>query len=161
MGLGIMKHRKLSARLLCTSASAILLMGARSAMAQIADDGPETVTVTATRSDAQQIKEAAPNVLDVRLADEIQQLPDVTLAEALQRIPGVSLETDSGEGRFINIRGMDADLNGTTFDGVRLTASNASTPQGGGRAVAFDAFPSGILGGIEVVKSLTPEMDAE
>ncbi|HEX4861473.1 MAG TPA: TonB-dependent receptor, partial [Rhizomicrobium sp.] len=81
--------------------------------------------------------------------------------EALQRVPGVSLETDSGEGRFINIRGMDADLNGTTFDGVRLTASNPSTPQGGGRAVAFDAFPTEIVGGIEVIKSLTPDIDAE
>jgi TonB-dependent receptor len=156
-----MKHRKLVARLLCTSASAILLMGARSAMAQTADNGPETVTVTATRTQAQQIKEAAPNVLDVRLVNEIQQLPDVNLAEALQRIPGVSLETDTGEGRFINIRGMDADLNGTTYDGVRLTASNASTPQGGGRAIAFDAFPSGIMGGVEVIKSLTPDIDAE
>ena len=161
MGLGIMKHRKLVARLLCTSASAILLMGARSATAQTADNGPETVTVTATRTAAQQIKEAAPNILDLRLVEEIQQLPDVTLAEALQRIPGVSLETDSGEGRFVNIRGMDADLNGTTFDGVRLTASNASTPQGGGRAIAFDAFPSGIMGGVEVIKSLTPDIDAE
>jgi TonB-dependent receptor len=161
MGLRIMKHRKLVARLLCTSASAFLLMDARAAIAQTADNSPETVTVTATRTQAQQIKEAAPNVLDVRLVDEIQQLPDVTLAEALQRVPGVSLETDSGEGRFINIRGMDADLNGTTFDGVRLTASNASTPQGGGRAVAFDAFPSGIMGGVEVIKSLTPDIDAE
>ena len=35
------------------------------------------------------------------------------MAEALQRIPGISLETDSGEGRFINIRGLDSDLNAT------------------------------------------------
>ena len=50
------------------------------------------------------------------------------MAEALQRIPGISLETDSGEGRFINIRGMDSDLNGTTYGGVRLPASNPSSP---------------------------------
>lgn len=76
----------------------------------------------------------------------IRALPDVTAAEALERIPGISMESDSGEGRFINIRGLDADLNGTSYDGVRLTASNPATPQGGARAVAFDAFPSGILG---------------
>jgi TonB-dependent receptor len=121
----------------------------------------ETVTVTGTREQATAIKRDAPNVVDVQSLEAIRSLPDVNAAEALERIPGVSLESDSGEGRFVNIRGMDADLNGTTYDGVRLTASNASTPQGGGRAVAFDAFPSGILGGIEVVKSLTPEMDAE
>ncbi len=121
----------------------------------------ETVTVTATRMKATEIKRAAPNVIEIQPVTEIQKLPDVNLAEALQRVPGISLESDSGEGRFVNIRGMDADLNGTSFDGVRLTASNPSSPQGGGRAVAFDAFPSGIMGGVEVIKSLTPEMDAE
>jgi TonB-dependent receptor len=161
MGLGIMKHRKLVARLLCTSASAFLLMGARSAIAQTTDTGPETVTVTATRQQAQQVKQDAPNVVDIRPVEEIQKLPDIDIAEALQRIPGVSLETDSGEGRFVNIRGMDADLNGTTFDGIRLTTNNPSSPQGGARAVAFDVLPPGIFGGVEVIKSLTPDIDAE
>ena len=46
------------------------------------------------------------------------------MAEALQRFAGISLETDSGEGRFINIRGLDSDLNANTYAGVRLPASN-------------------------------------
>ena len=130
--------------------------------AQSAPTNPiETVTVTAKRLKTTEVKREAPNVIEIKPVTEIQKLPDVNLAEALQRIPGISLESDSGEGRFVNIRGMDADLNGTSFDGVRLTASNPSSPQGGGRAVAFDAFPSGIMGGVEVIKSLTPDMDAE
>ena len=88
-------------------------------------------------------------------------MPDSNAAEALQRLPGISLEADTGEGRFINIRGMDADLNGTTFDGVRMTSSNPASPMSGGRAVAFDSFPAGLLGGVEVIKSLTPDVDAE
>ena len=56
---------------------------------------------------------------------------------------------------------MDADLNGTTFDGVRLTTNNPSSPQGGARAVAFDVLPSGLFGGVQVIKSLTPDIDAE
>ena len=36
----------------------------------------------------------------------------------IRRVPGVSLETDTGEGRYINIRGLDADLNSTTFGGT-------------------------------------------
>lgn len=119
------------------------------------------IIVTGTREESTQIKRTANVVLDVRSVQEIRSLPDVNAAEALQRLPGVSLESDSGEGRFVNIRGLDADLNGTTYDGVRLTASNPATPQGGARAVAFDAFPSGILGGVEVIKSLSPDMDAE
>ena len=51
---------------------------------------------------------------------EIVKLPDINTAEALQRIPGISLETDSGEGRFINIRGLDSDLNASSYAGVRL-----------------------------------------
>ena len=154
-----MKYLTLEACLLSSCALATLLF-ANTAIADASDD-IETVVVTGTRIDAQAVKQNAPNVMEVQPLSEIRKLPDVNLAEALQRIPGISLETDSGEGRFINIRGMDADLNGTTYDGVRLTASNASSPQGGARAVAFDAFPPGIVGGLEVIKSLTPDIDAE
>jgi TonB-dependent receptor len=116
---------------------------------------------TGTQGQAQKLKKLSPNVISVQPQSEIQKLPDVNVAEALQHIPGISMESDTGEGRFINIRGLDADLNGTSYDGVHLTAANQSTPTGGGRAVAFDAFPPGMIGGIEVVKSLTPDMDAE
>jgi TonB-dependent receptor len=121
----------------------------------------ETIVVTGTRPQATEIKRDAPVVMDIAPLAQIRSLPDVNAAEALQRLPGIQMESDSGEGRFVNIRGMDADLNGTTFDGVRMTASNPASPQGGARAVAFDAFPAGILGGLEVVKSLTPDLDAE
>src|SRR5580698_1843605 len=102
---------------------------------------------TINRADAIEMKKQAPNIIDVQPLSEIIKLPDINTAEALGRIPGISLETDSGEGRFINIRGMDSDLNGTTYAGVRLPASNPSSPFGGGRAVAFDTFPTGIIGG--------------
>ncbi|HEY2444946.1 MAG TPA: TonB-dependent receptor [Rhizomicrobium sp.] len=155
---------RLSRAKACTLASTALaaLLCHSPASAQSTPTGKiETVTVTAKRMVATEVKRQAPNVIEVQPVSEIQKLPDVNLAEALQRVPGISLETDSGEGRFVNIRGMDADLNGTSYDGVRLTASNPSSPQSGGRAVAFDAFPSGIMGGVEVIKSLTPDMDAE
>jgi TonB-dependent receptor len=121
----------------------------------------ETVIVTGTRGQAAEVKKDAQVLLDIAPLEQIRSLPDANAAEALQRLPGIQMESDSGAGRFINIRGMDADLNGTTYDGVRLMANNPASPQGGARAVAFDAFPAGILGGIEVIKSLTPELDAE
>lgn len=121
----------------------------------------ETIVVTGTRAQAKLVKKQANVIIEVAPLEQIRSLPDANAAEALQRLPGISMESDSGAGRYINIRGMDADLNGTTFDGVRMMANNPQTPQGGARAVAFDAFPAGILGGLEVIKSLTPEMDAE
>src|SRR6201996_5447285 len=156
-----MKLRGLHTYLLGTCAILCATAAPAFADADNSSSAVETVVVTGSRIEATEIKRDAPNVMDVQSLQAIRALPDVNAAEALERVPGVSMESDSGEGRFVNIRGMDADLNGTTYDGVRLTASNASTPQGGGRAVAFDAFPAGILGGLEVVKSLTPEMDAE
>jgi TonB-dependent receptor len=141
------------------SATALLLGSGGAALAQ--STSIEAVTITGTRTAASEVEKQAPNILDIAPLEQIRSLPDANAAEALQRLPGVSMESDSGEGRFINIRGMDADLNGTTYDGVRMMASNPASPQGGGRAVAFDSFPAGILGGIEVMKSLTPDMDAE
>jgi TonB-dependent receptor len=142
-------------------AQPVLAHGDPAADSSAPADSANPIIVTGTREQATAVKKNSDAVMDVRSQQEIRSLPDVSAAEALQRIPGVSMESDSGEGRFVNIRGLDADLNGTTYDGVRLTASNPSSPQGGARAVAFDAFPAGILGGIEVFKSLTPEMDAE
>ena len=118
-------------------------------------------SATINRADALEEKKEAPNIIEVQPLSEIIKLPDINMAEALQRIPGISLETDSGEGRFINIRGLDSDLNGTTYGGVRLPASNPSSPFGGGRATAFDTFPTGIVGGVEVTKTLRPDWDAE
>src|SRR5271156_6764221 len=118
-------------------------------------------SATINRADALEEKKEAPNIIEVQPLSEIIKLPDINMAEALQRIPGISLETDSGEGRFINIRGMDSDLNGTTYAGVRLPASNPSSPFSGGRATAFDTFPTGIVGGVEVTKTLRPDWDAE
>lgn len=121
----------------------------------------ETVVVTGTRPQAIDVKKQAQVIIEIAPLEQIRSLPDENAAEALQRLPGVSMESDSGAGRFVNIRGMDADLNGTTYDGVRMMANNPASPQGGARAVALDAFPAGFFGGLEVIKSLTPGMDAE
>ncbi len=124
----------------------------------------ETVTISAQRipnSVARKAQEEAPNLINVMTVEEMRKLPDVNIAETVRRIPGISLETDTGEGRFINIRGLDADLNSTTFGGLRLPPSNNASPFGGGRAVALDAIPTGLVGAITVTKSNLPEQDAE
>ena len=127
--------------------------------------GPmQSVTIATQRTPqavARAEQEDAPNLVNVMSADDIRKLPDVNAGEAVRRLPGVSLETDTGEGRFVNIRGLDADLTSTTFGGVRLPPSNTASPFGGGRAVAFDTIPAGMIGSITVTKSNTPEQDAE
>ena len=125
-------------------------------------DGIEvTPSGTGTRAQAKAAEHAAINKIIVQPESEMLKLPDVSIAQALSRLPGISLETDSGEGRFIDIRGLDADLNATTFDGVRILPSNLASPTGGGRAVAYDVLPAALVGGIEVSETLRPEDDAE
>ena len=127
-------------------------------------DALEEITVSAQRSTPEMAREAqreAPNLIYIATAEEMQKLPDVNTGEAIRRVPGISLETDTGEGRYINIRGLDADLNSTTFGGLRLPPTNNSSPSGAGRAVAFDSIPIGFVGAIKVTKSNLPEQDAE
>jgi outer membrane receptor for ferrienterochelin and colicin len=74
-----------------------------------------TVFSVAMAADASDQQETAPNLINVTSAEEIRKLPDVNAGEAVRRLPGISLETDTGEGRYVNIRGLDADLTSTTF----------------------------------------------
>ncbi|MBV8657227.1 MAG: TonB-dependent receptor [Burkholderiales bacterium] len=153
----------LSIAQLFVAANALAADDAKSSDAQPAS-ALETIKVEAQRSSeklARKVQEEAPNLVNVRTTEEMRKLPDVSVAEAIARIPGISLETDTGEGRYINIRGLDSDLNSTTFGGLRLPPSNPASPQGGGRAVALDAIPAGFVGAITVTKTNTPEQDAE
>ncbi len=95
------------------------------------------------------------SVKSVVHADGIGQLPDDNAAEALQRIPGLSVERDQGEGRFVSVRGIAPDLNSVTINGTLVPS-----PESGRRAVALDVLPSELVQSLSVVKTLTPDMDA-
>ena len=95
------------------------------------------------------------NTESVVHADAIGQLPDENAAEALQRVPGISVERDQGEGRFVRVRGLGADLNSVTINGTLVPA-----PESDRRAVAMDVLPSELIQSLSVVKTLTPDMDA-
>ena len=129
-----------------------------------ANNALEEVTVLGQRTTpeiARAAQEQADNLINLTTSEEMMKLPDVNTGEAIRRLPGISLETDTGEGRYINIRGLDADLNSTTFGGLRLPPTNNSSPSGAGRAVAFDSIPIGFVGAIKITKSNLPEQDAE
>jgi TonB-dependent receptor len=98
---------------------------------------------------------AADNIKSVIDADSMGQFPDQNVAESLRRLSGISVENDQGEGRYVVIRGMDPDLNATSINGVRSASAE------GRRALQLDVIPSDVLDGIEVQKSLTPNMDGD
>jgi outer membrane receptor for ferrienterochelin and colicin len=84
------------------------------------------VVVTAPRREveARAAQMNAPNVVRIQPADTIIKYPDFNAAEALGRMPDISLSSDTGEGRFVQIRGIDANLNGATYGGVPLLNTN-------------------------------------
>ena len=151
--------------MLLGAASALALAGAARADEDPAATSVEGVVVTAPRAEAaaRVVQQAAPTIINVQSAETIAKYPDYNAAEALGRIPGISLSTDTGEGRFVNIRGIDANLNGATYGGVVLlnTFAAGTAASGSGRAVEFDTIPTGAIDGIVVYKTLSPDREAE
>ncbi|SFQ71109.1 TonB-dependent receptor [Pseudomonas sp. NFPP07] len=98
---------------------------------------------------------SADSIKSVVHADGVAQLPDENVAEAAQRLPGISVERDQGEGRFVSVRGLGPDLNSVTINGTLVPA-----PESERRAVALDVLPSELVQSLSVIKTLTPDMDA-
>jgi TonB-dependent receptor len=109
------------------------------------------------RSRALQQKQTATNIADIVAADAIGNLPDRNVAEAVARVPGVNLSLEQGEGRYVSIRGVEPNLNQVLLDGATMAAPGGTRL---GRAVPLDALGTGQIAQIEVIKSATPDMDA-
>ncbi len=99
---------------------------------------------------------AADNLISVLSADALGQFPDQNVAESARRMAGLSVANDQGEGRYVIIRGLDANLNSTSVNGVRLPSPEVDT-----RSVALDVVDADILESITVIKSLTPDLDGD
>lgn len=98
---------------------------------------------------------ASDSIISVIDSDGLGNFPDTTVADSLQRVPGLSIVTDQGEGRYVSIRGINADLISASINGVRTPSPEDR------RGVLLDGVPSDLLDGIEVQKSLTPDLDAD
>jgi TonB-dependent receptor len=118
----------------------------------------KTVIVTAQASGQnaainQQL--SSQNIVNVVSAARIKELPDANAAESVGRLPGVYLIRTGGEGSEVAIRGLAPKYNEVMIDGVRMAATDPET-----RSVDLSMISSNILSGIEVYKTVTPDMDA-
>ncbi len=111
------------------------------------------------RSKALQQKKTSITLRDIISADSIGNLPDQNVAEALVRVPGVSIELAQGEGRFVSIRGIAPELNNVTVNGANI--ANPSVGGRAGRSVPLDVVGSSSVSQLEVIKAVTPDMDAQ
>lgn len=102
------------------------------------------------------LERAAPAFTNVVASDAVGAFPDKNLAESLQRIPGVETVRDKGEGRFINVRGLDQIYNGVSMNGIRM-----STAEKGTRMMELDVVSSTFISSMEVNKVNLPDMDTD
>ena len=96
------------------------------------------------------------SIVNVVSKARIEELPDANAAETVGRLPGVSIIRDSGEGNKVAIRGMEPKLNLVTINGVRMPATDLNS-----RSVDLSMISPNMLDGIELVKALTPDKDAD
>ena len=113
------------------------------------------VGTRAAQAGALNQQRAADTILSVIDSDGLGNFPDTTVADSLSRVPGLSIETDQGEGRYVSIRGINTDLISASINGVRTPSPEDR------RGVLLDGVPSDLLDGIEVQKSLTPDVDGD
>ena len=121
----------------------------------------ETVVITAQAIGQQHAINEQLNSLSVKnvvSSARIQELPDANAAESVSRLPGISLIRTGGEGSQVVVRGLSPQYNQITIDGVELPGNVSSGPND--RATDLSMISSNMLGSIEVVKAITPDMDA-
>jgi TonB-dependent receptor len=114
-------------------------------------------------------------ITNVVSSARIQELPDANAAESVSRLPGVSVIRTGGEGSRVVVRGLSPQYNRVTIDGVELPSNFTSNDPNdhktefgskdqlslsGDRATDLSMISSNMLGGIEVIKAITPDMDA-
>ena len=123
----------------------------------------EAATVVITRASggtdagARQLEKVSDNVENILSTHQLQLMPDLTVASVLRRVSGVTVDRGAdGEGRYPVIRGMDKRYNYTLVNGIKIPS-----PDDKNRYVPMDMFPSEMLQRLEVIKSLTPDMEGD
>lgn len=119
--------------------------------------GKEVVVTAQASGQNEAINEqlSANTIENVVSAAKIRQLPDENAAESVGRLPGVFVLRSGGEGYAVVIRGMAPQYNEVTINGIQMGSSNPND-----RSTNLSMISSNMLEGIQVKKTVTPDMDA-
>ncbi|WP_295128000.1 TonB-dependent receptor [uncultured Chitinophaga sp.] len=98
----------------------------------------------------------ADNIKYVLSSEQIEKFPDNTVAESLQRVPGVAVGYSYGVARDVIIRGLDPTRNAVQMNGNRVPATETQS-----RTTDLNGVLSNTVESIEIVKTLTPDRDAD
>lgn len=119
--------------------------------------GKEVVVTAQASGQNQAINQqlSSNQIANVVSAARIQELPDANAAESLGRLPGISVLRSGGEADEVVVRGLAPKYNQIRINGVQLTSSNPDN-----QSVDLSMISSNMLEGMEVKKTVTPDMDA-
>lgn len=105
-----------------------------------------------------EVKKDAIQLVDSAVYDDIEApTGDNSIASMLVQLPGISAEEDGDEPRYITIRGISADLNTTTLDGITLATVGENGS--GARRANLQLIPSDLSSRTDVSKTFTAEQD--
>lgn len=99
-------------------------------------------------------KRESDTIADFLVADEINRQPDYNIADAFRRAPGVYTIFDEDEGRYVGIRGLNADYTVAQINGALI-----ATAERGNRRVNLEAIPSSSVRRLEIFKSRTADIE--
>jgi TonB-dependent receptor len=99
---------------------------------------------------------SASTLINVVSKDKIRELPDQNAAETVGRIPGVYVQRDAGEGQKVVVRGIAPRYSNVLVNGIRLPSTDPTD-----RSVDLSMVAPDMLSGIEIYKSMRPDLDAD
>lgn len=91
-------------------------------------------------------------VLNAIGSEQMSRFGDSNAASALKRVAGVSLIG----GQYAVVRGLQGRYISSTLNGLGMPSTDPMR-----RDVPLDLFPAGVLGGIEIQKSYTPDLPGD
>jgi hypothetical protein len=116
--------------------------------------GDEDFVVRYQREQAQTLntQKASASIRSIISSGQIDRFTDVTAEDAMARLPGVQFNR-RGE---VNLRGGGRDMHYVTVNGQRIGSTGL-----GERSVDLESISSDMVRELEVVKVITPDMDAD
>lgn len=98
----------------------------------------------------------ASGIVNVISSEKLQELPDANVAEAIGRLPGLMTQREGGEGQKIVIRGLEPKYNTVSINGMMAPSTDPND-----RSTDLNMVASEIIGGVEVMKAITADKDAD
>jgi iron complex outermembrane receptor protein len=101
------------------------------------------------------LKRRSDTVVNTVTELEVKRLPNLDVSDVLARLPGVRRnDTQSGENRYVQIRGLNNAAASQSIDGVLLT-----NYINGSRATSTELLTSNFVKNVVVTTTVTPDLD--